>query len=117
MAEAAIQQPSAWGAETWRRLFSARNLIVLVVAAVIAYLALVPLGFLLWQTFARNGHLSLAAFREAYSHVGLTEMTKNSLVFALGKRVGNAFVDAIVADAKEQASRVILLQAGENVHD
>ncbi len=84
MAEAAIQQPSAWGADAWRRLFSARNLIVLVVAALIAYLALVPLGFLLWQTFARNGHLTLAAFREAYSNVGLTEMTKNSLVFALG---------------------------------
>jgi hypothetical protein len=34
--------------EALRRLLSARNLIVLVVAVAIAYLALVPVGFLIW---------------------------------------------------------------------
>src|SRR5262249_38411697 len=36
------------------------------------------------QTFVRNGHLTVARFTEAYSTVGLGEMTMNSLTFALG---------------------------------
>jgi iron(III) transport system permease protein len=85
MAQAAIEKaPRRLGLGTWRRLFSARNVIVLTVAAVIAYLALVPLGFLLWQTFVRDGHLTLVNFRDAYGSVSLGTMTKNSLYFALG---------------------------------
>ena len=53
--------------EALRRLLSARNLIVLGVAIVIAYLALVPVGFLLWQTFHRDGHFTFSAFRDAYA--------------------------------------------------
>jgi len=73
----------AWR-EQARRFFSARNVVVLVVVAVIAYLALVPLGFLFWTTFVRNGTLTLANFREAYSSVGLGTMMLNSFAFALG---------------------------------
>ncbi|HZR95089.1 MAG TPA: iron ABC transporter permease [Gaiellaceae bacterium] len=68
----------------FRRVLSARNLVVLVVAAAIAYLAIVPLGFLLWQTFVHDGHLSVASFRDAYSSVGLGRMIANSFAFALG---------------------------------
>lgn len=67
-----------------RRIFSARNLIVLVVVVVIAYLAIVPLGFLLWQTFIHNGHLSIASFRDAYSTVGIGTMMFNSFSFSIG---------------------------------
>src|ERR671934_4434 len=67
-----------------RRIFSARNLIVGAVAAAISYLALVPLGFLLWQTFIRDGRVSIDSFRGAYSTIGLGRMTVNSLEFALG---------------------------------
>ena len=70
--------------ETLRRIFSARNLIVLVAVLVIAYLALVPIGFLLWQTFVHNGHLSVASFRDAYATVGLGTMLLNSFAFAFG---------------------------------
>lgn len=73
--------------EALRRLLSARNLIVLLVAAAIAYLALVPLGFLLWQTFVRGGHLTVSAFRTAYSAVGLGTMLLNSFVFSFGSTV------------------------------
>ena len=73
--------------ERWRRLLSGRNLVLAVVAGVIAYLALVPIGFLLWQTFVRNGHLTVASFTEAYSTVGLGELVLNSLTFALGSTV------------------------------
>src|SRR3954454_22184577 len=83
MATAALRSPRVESSRL-RRLLSARNLIVVVVAGVIAYLAAVPLGFLLWQTFVQGGEFSLAAFRTAYSEVGLGRMVVNSLVFALG---------------------------------
>jgi iron(III) transport system permease protein len=67
-----------------RRVFSGRNVIVGGVAAAVAYLALVPLGFLLWQTFVKDGRLSIDSFRGAYSTIGLGRMTLNSLEFALG---------------------------------
>jgi iron(III) transport system permease protein len=84
MATSAIPRRIGVRSGAWRRVLSARNLIVLAVVALIAYLALVPLGFLLWQTFVRDGTPTLAAFREAYDTGGLTEMTKNSLAFAIG---------------------------------
>ena len=74
-------------AGAWRRLLSVQTLVLLLVVVAIAYLALVPVGFLLWETFIRNGSLSVEAFREAYSAVGLGEMAWNSLVFAFGTTV------------------------------
>jgi len=67
-----------------RRLFSGRNLIVVAVIAIVFYIALVPLGFLLWETFVQDGQLTLERFREAYSAIGLTSMAANSLAFAAG---------------------------------
>jgi iron(III) transport system permease protein len=68
-----------------RRVASWRNLILAAAVAAIGYLALVPLGFLLWQTFTtRTGAFTLGTFRDAYSAVGLGTMTLNSLVFAFG---------------------------------
>jgi iron(III) transport system permease protein len=86
-ATVAVDRRARFGAETWRRLFSARNIIVVVVVAAIAYLALVPLGFLVWETFFEDGALTLDRFREAYAAVGLGEMLRNSLLFALGTTV------------------------------
>jgi iron(III) transport system permease protein len=60
---------------------------VLVVAALIAYLAAVPLGFLFWETFVKGGSISFSAFRTAYTEVGLGRMVVNSLVFAFGSSV------------------------------
>ena len=54
------------------------------VAAVIAYLALVPLGYLLWQAFVADGSLTLASFSRAYAAIGLGEMALNSLWFVVG---------------------------------
>jgi iron(III) transport system permease protein len=69
---------------TLRRLLSGRNIIVLAVTVVVFWIALVPLGFLLWQTFVRDGAVTLERFREAYSSIGLGEMALNSLAFAAG---------------------------------
>jgi iron(III) transport system permease protein len=80
-----IPHRRATAADRLRRVVSVRNVILAVVVAVIAYLAIVPLGFLLWQTFtAKDGAFTLSTFRSAYSAVGLGTMTVNSLVFAFG---------------------------------
>jgi iron(III) transport system permease protein len=83
--------------EVLRRLLSARNLIVLVVAIVIAYLALVPVGFLLWQTFHRNGHFTFSAFREAYAAVGLGTMLLNSFAFSAGSTIFALAIGVVLA--------------------
>jgi iron(III) transport system permease protein len=68
-------------------VLSVRTFVLLGVTLLIAYLSLVPLGFLLWQTFIRDGSLTFAHFKDAYSAVGLGTMTWNSLQFALGTTV------------------------------
>lgn len=87
MATVAAEPIPRWFLARARSVFSVRTLVVAFVAALIAYLALVPLGFLVWQTFVRHGHLTLANFREAYGVVGLDRMAFNSLAFALGSTV------------------------------
>jgi iron(III) transport system permease protein len=67
-----------------RGILSTQTLVIALVAALIAYLALVPLGFLLWQTFFENGSFTLHHFHEAYATVGLGKMVLNSFAFAFG---------------------------------
>ena len=55
--------------------------------AVAVYLALVPIGYLVWQAFEVDGELGLGNFRSAYAVEGLGTMTVNSLVFATGSAV------------------------------
>src|SRR4051794_34554693 len=93
VAERSVQP---WG-EALRRLLSARNLIVLGVAIVIAYLALVPIGFLLWQTFHRNGQFTFSAFRDAYAAVGLGTMLLNSFAFSFGSTVFALVIGVVLA--------------------
>ena len=83
MAAPAVAQPVA-RSDAWRRLFTGRNVIVAAVIAAVTYIALVPLGFLLWQTFVSGGQFTLERFREAYSSIGLVEMAYNSIAFAVG---------------------------------
>ncbi|MFP5336759.1 MAG: ABC transporter permease [Actinomycetes bacterium] len=54
------------------------------VAAVVGYLALVPLGRLLWGTFLPDGVLDVSAFDRAYSGGRMGELFGNSLAFACG---------------------------------
>ena len=88
MATPAVARSPFVRTDALRRLLSARNVVVLGVVAVVFYIAVVPLGFLLWQTFVRDGHFTLERFREAYSSIGLTEMAMNSIVFR--RRLGGA---------------------------
>src|SRR4029453_6794065 len=74
-----------------------QNVALLTVVPAVAYLALVPVGFLFWETFVRDGSLSVEAFRQAYSAVGLGEMAWNSLVVAFGTTVFPVTLGALLA--------------------
>jgi iron(III) transport system permease protein len=93
----AVAQPLPTESSLLRRLLSVRNLVLVVVAVTIAYLALVPLGFLLWQTFVHDGTLTIASFRSAYSAVGLGTMTANSLIFAFGSAALSIAIGTVLA--------------------
>ncbi|HEX7298520.1 MAG TPA: iron ABC transporter permease [Solirubrobacteraceae bacterium] len=88
----------AWLRTTdWRALLSARNLIILGVVVAIGYLALVPLGYLVWGAFFDESGLTLRWFRDAYSAVGLREMMVNSLVFAIGSTTISVTLGTVLA--------------------
>lgn len=67
-----------------RRVFQPRNVIVLAVVVIIAYLAAVPLVYLVHGTFVEDGAFTLDALSRAYSAIGLGEMVLNSFMFAGG---------------------------------
>lgn len=67
-----------------RAVFQPRNVIILAVVVIIAYLAAVPLFYLVHGTFVENGDFTLAAFGRAYAAVALGEMVLNSFIFAGG---------------------------------
>jgi iron(III) transport system permease protein len=60
------------------------HVLVVGVAILLAYLALVPLGYLAWRTFVVDGSFTLDNVREAYGAFGLGELALNSLWFAAG---------------------------------
>src|SRR3954469_14836903 len=90
----------ARGRADWRRLVSARHVIILGglgVVAVIGYLALVPLGYLVWGAFFDERGFTLDWFREAYSAVGLGTMMLNSLAFAVGSTAISVTLGTLLA--------------------
>ena len=88
MAQAtATERPSLWERLAPRDLFQPRNLIIIVVVVVIAYLAIVPLGYLLWGTFFDDNGFTLRFFDEAYEQIPLSRLLANSFTFAIGSTV------------------------------
>lgn len=88
MAQAtATERPSLWERIAPRDLLQPRNLIILVVVVVIAYLAIVPLGYLLWGTFFDETGLTLRFFGEAFDQIPLSTLLANSFTFAIGSTV------------------------------
>lgn len=74
--------------EGWR--FDAKWLVVGACVVAVLWLALVPLGFLVWQSFhtpatlAEPARFTLENFAEAYGSPETAELFTNSLLFALG---------------------------------
>jgi len=69
----------------WRRWIpSPKVLILAVVAAVIAYLAIVPLYYLFWGTFFDATGWTFSGFQRAYGNDQIYSLVGNSLWFAAG---------------------------------
>jgi iron(III) transport system permease protein len=80
-------------------LFRPQTLIIVGAVIIIGYLALVPLGFLLFGTFSdsQTGAFTLGNFSEAYSAYGLGKMVSNSVIFALGSTVLSVAIGTTLA--------------------
>jgi iron(III) transport system permease protein len=78
---------------------SPQSLALLAVVALIAYLALVPLGYLLWSTFFDGGRPTLGNFTAAYGNeaFSLQSMIWNSLRFALGATSVSIVIGTLLA--------------------
>jgi iron(III) transport system permease protein len=76
--------PGPIGRAGWRRLARVDAAPLAAVVALVAYLTLVPLGYLLWETFGGDRGFTLENFGDAYSTVGLGSMARDSLLFAVG---------------------------------
>ena len=90
MATAESTAPSVWSrrlATGLRGLLTPKALILLAVTGVIAYLALVPLYYLLWGTFFGDQGFTLGGFARAYGDGQMGELIFNSLSFAFGAAV------------------------------
>jgi iron(III) transport system permease protein len=68
----------------WSRVFTTKHIILAVVVLTITYLAVVPLGYLLWGTFWDGRNLTVDPFERAYTTTGLGALVWNSLWFAFG---------------------------------
>jgi iron(III) transport system permease protein len=68
----------------WAQVFQAKHLIMAAVVLTIAYLAIIPLGYLLWGTFWDGRSLTVEPFDRAYTATGLGELIWNSFWFAFG---------------------------------
>jgi iron(III) transport system permease protein len=67
-----------------RDLLRPQTLIILAVVVTVAYLAIVPLGYLLWGTFFDETGFTLRFFGEAYQEFPLQDLLANSFTFAIG---------------------------------
>lgn len=75
--------PPAAGAQR-RRMPSPATFIMAGVALAVGYLALVPLGYLLWGTFFGADGVDVSGFGRAYGNGRIGELLGNSLIFAIG---------------------------------
>lgn len=75
----------------------AKVVVISAVVAVLAFLTLVPLGYLLWATFTDGGTFSLDAVARAYSSNSLGKMAVSSVVFAVGTSILAVSLGTILA--------------------
>jgi len=81
-----------------------------VCVAVVAYLAVIPLGFLLWQSFftphtvAKPAEFTLGNYAAAYSSVQTAKLFLNSLAFAVGTAAFSLVVGTALAWMNERTN-------------
>jgi iron(III) transport system permease protein len=79
------EQPAATVLRTARAVrLRPEGVLLAALAALVGYLTLVPLGYLLWRALSDGGRLSLHFVRSAYAVDGLGDLVSASLRFAAG---------------------------------
>ncbi len=84
--------------------------VIAVSVAVVAYLALVPLGFLLWQSFftpqtaARPAQFTLENYRVAFSSLDTLRLFTNSVLFAIGTSLFAFVIGTLLAWMSERTN-------------
>jgi iron(III) transport system permease protein len=89
---------------SWRRLFQVKTLVLTLVAAIVIYLALVPLIYLLWGAFVDGDGFTLDAFARAYgdSSLGLGTLVSNTLWFSIFATLVSVVVGTALAYLTER---------------
>jgi iron(III) transport system permease protein len=92
-------RPSRLSIRRWdyRALVRPQVLIIVSALLLIGYLAVVPLGYLLWGTFYDGTSVTLRFFREAYQAYDLLGMVGNSVLFAFGSTVLSITIGTMLA--------------------
>lgn len=83
---ATVDEPQA----TWRRFMPTPKILILgAVALLVAYLAVVPLWYLVQGTFfdSKTGAFTLGGFTRAYTDDNAMQMLRNSIWFAIGSAI------------------------------
>lgn len=84
-------------ASVTRALLRPRNVVVAVVILIIAYLVIVPLGYVVKEAFFRDGQLSLANFIRVYRSERTLDTITNTVIYSAGSTVLAAFLGSITA--------------------
>jgi iron(III) transport system permease protein len=93
-----------------RSRFDAKWLVLGVCVAAVAYLAVIPLGFLLWQSFftphtaAKPAEFTLQNYAAAYTSVQTAKLFINSLTFAAGTAAFSLIVGTALAWMNERTN-------------
>jgi iron(III) transport system permease protein len=90
--------------------FDAKWLVLGACVLAVAYLALIPLGFLLWQSFftphtaAKPAEFTLENYASAYTSLQTAKLFINSLVFAAGTAAFSLIVGTVLAWMNERTN-------------
>ena len=90
--------------------FDAKWLVLGACVLAVAYLAVIPLGFLLWQSFftphtaAKPAEFTLGNYAAAYTSVQTAKLFVNSLVFAAGTAAFSLIVGTVLAWMNERTN-------------
>lgn len=89
---------------SWSRLFQVKTIVLTLVAATVAYLALVPLIYLLWGAFVDGDGFTLDAFTRAYgdSRLGIGTLVANTLWFSIFSTLLSVVVGTALAYLTER---------------
>ena len=106
----AASRTGSTGSEGWLGRFDPKWLIIGLSVALVTYIALMPLGFLIWQSFftpqtaSKAAEFTLGNYANAYSNKETLTLFWNSLQFATGTAAVAFFIGTVLAWMNERTN-------------